>query len=183
MASSCAGTSLGSGDCQAGNKPAYAGVNQGGGTVYAPSTTISGTGSYSISNGANWTQTPSGGAAPLDDPMSGKGPPPIPTVANEVPVPGGVINSTICPSGICSPGKDYATTTQSCGSNCTQQVASGDRGCERYGSFAAVPLRSVVSEVIFFGGPQAAGWRQCFSIQEFMFARVKPANNNTPGAC
>ena len=52
LASTCAGTSLGNGDCQAGNKPAYAGVNQGGGTVYAPSTTIAGSGSYNDSNGS-----------------------------------------------------------------------------------------------------------------------------------
>jgi Flp pilus assembly protein TadG len=38
IASTCSGTSLGNGDCQAGNKPSYAGMNQGGGTVYAPST-------------------------------------------------------------------------------------------------------------------------------------------------
>src|SRR5215831_302389 len=44
LASTCAGTSLGNGDCQAGNKPAYAGVDQGGGTVHAPSTLISGSG-------------------------------------------------------------------------------------------------------------------------------------------
>src|SRR5262245_6207271 len=86
LASTCAGTSLGNGDCQAGNKPAYAGVNQGGGTVHAPSTSISGSGSYNTSNGSNWIQTPTNGASALDDPMSGKGQPPIPTIPNEVPV-------------------------------------------------------------------------------------------------
>src|SRR5215472_15904766 len=37
LASTCNATSLGNGDCQDGNKPAYAGENKGGGTVYAPS--------------------------------------------------------------------------------------------------------------------------------------------------
>src|SRR5215471_5989205 len=109
LASTCSGTSLGNGDCQAGNKPGYAGVNQGGGTVYAPSTTIAGSGWYTTSNASHWIQTPTDGASALDDPMSGKGQPPLPTVATEVQVPGGVIDSTICPSGICTPGKYYAT--------------------------------------------------------------------------
>ena len=147
--------------------------------MYAPSTTISGSGSYSVSNGANWTQTPSSGAAALDDPMSGKGQPPIPTVANEVPVPGGVINSTICPSGICSPGKYYATITQSCGNGCTQQVASGDplvvSGTVHFAACSGCNPTTSFGGYVFFGGLTSSGGGATVTFSSFLDPIVSEA--------
>jgi hypothetical protein len=126
--------------------------------------------------------------AALDDPMRGKGQPPIPTVAREVPVPAGVIDSTICPSGICSPGKYYATTTQSCGNGCTQQVASGAplvvSGALHFAACSGCDVTNSFGGYIFFGGLASSGGgaNVTFDPGIYVFAGAKQANNNTPGA-
>ena len=103
-------------------------------------------------------------------------------------MPGGVINSTICPSGICSPGRYYATTTQSCGSNCTQQVASGDplvvSGTVHFAACSGCNPTSSFGGYMFFGGLTSSGGgaNVTFDPGVYVFAGVKPANNNTPGA-
>ena len=120
--------------------------------------------------------------------MSGKGQPPIPTVANEVPVPGGVIDNSICPSGVCSPGKYYATTTQSCGQGCVQQVASGAplvvSGNVHFAACSGCNPTTSFGGYIFFGGisNSGGGANLVFDPGVYVFAGVKPANSNTPGS-
>jgi hypothetical protein len=120
--------------------------------------------------------------------MSGKGQPPVPTVANEVPVPGGVIDNTICPSGTCSPGKYYATTTQSCGQGCTQTVASGApltvSGTIHFAACSGCDPTSSFGGYMFFGGLTAGGGgaNLTFDPGVYVFAGAQPKNNSTPGS-
>ena len=182
MSSTCNGTTLGNGDCQAGNKPAYAGWNQGGGTVYAPTTSIAGSGWYDLQGSSRWIQTPADGAPAMDDPMSGKGQPPIPTVALSIPVPGGQINDTICPGGVCVPGQYYAVA-----SNCTLNcAATGDpltvTGDVHFAVCSACDATLNFGGFIFFGGLSArdGGANVTFDPGVYVFAGARPSNNS-PG--
>jgi len=183
MSSTCNGTSLGNGDCQAGNRPAYAGVNQGGGTVHSPSTTIAGSGWYQVQGSSQWTQTPSNGAPALNDPMSGKGQPPIPSIGLSVPVPGGTIDDTICPGGLCLPGKYYAVPA-GCQLNC---AATGDpltvNGNVHFLACSGCAADSNFGGYIFFGGltARSGGANVTFDPGVYVFAGAKPSNNS-PGA-
>jgi hypothetical protein len=111
---------------------------------------------YSDQGSSQWNQTPTNGAPAIDDPMSGKGQPRIPTVSTEVPVPGGVIDSSICPSNVCLPGKYYATTTQSCGNGCTTTVATGApltvSGSIKFAACSGCDPTQNFGTYIFFGG-------------------------------
>src|SRR5574340_539822 len=90
----------------------FAGENSGGGTIRAPFTRIRGKGWYSISNNAQWIETPvnrdSRGAL---DPMRGKGQPPPPTGLSDHQIFGGAIAGSNDPNNplILTPGNYYAT--------------------------------------------------------------------------
>ena len=187
LASTCDGSSLGAGDCKAGNKAAYAGLNQGGGTVHAPGTTIAGSGWYDLQGSSSWTQTPTNGVAAMDDPMSGKGQPSVPSVPLEIPVPGGVINNVICPGGVCVPARYYAVVNQSCGIGCTKQIATGApltvSGNIHFAACAGCDAASNFGTYIFFGGLAGSGGgaNVTFDPGMYVFAGAAPGKTG-PGA-
>jgi hypothetical protein len=68
-----------------------------------------------LPSGYSATQMPDGPI--FNDPMAGKGQPPLPSAnLTPRPVPGGSINNTTpgCTSGVCSPGLYFATSTSGC---------------------------------------------------------------------
>jgi hypothetical protein len=182
MSSNCNGTSLGNGDCQAGNRPAYAGVNSGGGTVFSPTTTIAGSGWYNMQGASRWTQAPTNGAAAVDDPMSGKGQPPIPNVPLEVPVPGGVIDNTICPAGECVPGRYYAVPAGCSGSCAATGAPLTVDGTVHFAACSGCSPTANMGGYIFFGGLAGAGGgaNVTFDPGVYVFAGAKPSNSS-PG--
>jgi hypothetical protein len=99
-----------------------AGRLQGSGQVITPFTYIRNPGTIGGNAAANWSgninNTLSGGIQ-FEDPMWQKGgQPPINVNPNlpMIPVPGGALNNSICPSGACPPGIYYATRTLADGS-------------------------------------------------------------------
>ncbi len=102
-----------------------AGAIGGTGDVESPFTYIRTGGDYSITGGATWTAEPQNRAdgGMFQDPMRGKGQPPITPTTNYIPVPGGTLTTAQCPGGLCPPGNYYATTTTKDGLT----FASGER--------------------------------------------------------
>lgn len=108
----------------------HAGYISGGGDVVSPFTHIRTGGSHAISGGGSWIRTPGNrnDGAPFYDPyrdrleLHGHAQPPV-TTNNlpAIPVPGGSLNTTICPGGVCGPGNYFATRLNNQG----QMVASG----------------------------------------------------------
>ena len=159
MSSACNGLSVGNGNCTTGNKPAYAGMNQGGGTVYSPFTTIRTGGGVSLGGSSQWTQSPANSAAakPFNDPMAGMGQPPAPSGLPSVPVPGGVIDGRDTPV-VLTPGNYYAASNGGCPPSCN---ATGHaitiKGDVRFAACSSCQAGEGFGKYVFFGGIQSEG--------------------------
>ncbi len=84
-------------------------------------------GNYAISGGGQWMGAKSSSSAAFDDPMSGKGQPPLTESAlTAIPVPGGNLTATVCGGVECPSGNYYATGPDpNCSSSCAT-VATGE---------------------------------------------------------
>lgn len=118
-----------------------AGYINGTGDVISPFTYIRNPGGIQISGGGTWTAAPQNrpDAGMFQDPMRGKGQPPINPNTNYIPVPNGDLTTTQCPGWVCPPGVYYATTTSG-----GVTVASGER--------IRVPNLASSTNVRFAGG-------------------------------
>ena len=183
MASNCNGTSLSSTNCTSGNKPGYAGMNQGGGTINSPYTAIRTGGGVTMGGSANWIQPPqnTGAGRPFQDPMSGLGQPPPPTGLSDVPVPGGTIDGSKTP--VLYPGNYYAASNSSnCPPSC---VASGNpisiKGTVRFAACSGCSAGSAFGKYVIFGGltSQSPGATVTFDPGEYVFAGAQWQGNNT----
>ncbi|RPJ24583.1 MAG: hypothetical protein EHM35_16235 [Planctomycetaceae bacterium] len=84
-------------------------------------------GNYAISGGGQWLGAKSSSSAAFDDPMSGKGQPPLTeSTLTAIPVPGGNLTATVCGGHECPSGNYYATgPAPNCNKNCAT-VATGE---------------------------------------------------------
>jgi len=176
MSSNCNGTSLGNQNCSTpNNKPAYAGMNQGGGTVYSPYTVIRTGGGVNLEGGARWIQQPQSTSAgqPFVDPMGGMGQPAAPTGLADVPVADGVIDGTTTPVTL-YPGNYYATSSG---------VATGDpitlKGTIRFAACSGCAPNSAFGKYVIFGGLAATGGGAdvTFDPGQYVFAGAKWRGN------
>ena len=181
LSSNCNGSSVGSGNCTTGNKPAWAGMNQGGGTVFSPYTTIRMGGGVDLRGGSQWTQPPQNSAMgrPFNDPMSGMGQPPAPTGLDDVPIPGGVIDGSVTPT--LYPGNYYAAdATNGCPPTCT---ATGDpiaiKGTVRFAACSGCAPGTALGRYVFFGGLKGSGSgaNVTFDPGQYVFAGARWRGN------
>ncbi len=158
----------------------YAGENTGGGTVKAPFTRIRGQGWYTLSNNAQWIETPTNrdNRAALD-PMRGKGqPPPPPAGLANREILGGLIQGSNDPSNpvIMPPGNYYATAQRN-----GVTYATGEpirvTGYVKFSNEGAG-----FGDWVFFGGfaNQNAGTTVSFDSGRYFFAGVKAKTNGDP---
>lgn len=158
----------------------YAGENSGGGTIRSPFTRIRGTGWYTISNNAQWIETPvnrdSRGAL---DPMRGKGQPPPPTGLPNREIAGGTIIGSSDPANpvIMPPGNYYATATRPDGT----RYATGNP-IRITGHVYFSNQGSGFGDFVIFGGfsNQGGGATVQFDPGRYIFAGVRPKNNGDP---
>ena len=176
MSSTCNGTSLGNQNCTTpNNKPAFAGMNQGGGTVYSPYTTIRTGGGVDLQGGSRWIQPPRNTSAgqPFVDPLAGMGQPTAPTGLIDVPIEGGSIDGTNTPVTL-YPGNYYATSNG---------VATGDpitlQGTIRFAACSGCAANSAFGKYVFFGGLNSTGGGAdvTFDPGQYVFAGAKWKGN------
>ena len=176
MSSNCNGTSTGSQNCSTpNNKPAYAGMNQGGGTVYSPYSIIRTGGGVSLEGGARWIQTPQNTSAgqPFIDPLAGMGQPPAPTGLSDVPIEGGVIDGTTNPVTL-YPGNYYATSNG---------VATGEpitlQGTVHFSACDGCSVNTAFGKYAIFGGIKSTGGGAdvTFDPGQYVFAGAKWKGN------
>lgn len=179
MASDC-GPSVpqGPNTCTNNSQWMFAGENKGGGTIKAPETRIRSTGWYHNQGSAQWIQTPTNGTSSgFNDPMAGKGQPPpyFPAYAqNPIPVLNGIINTTICPKGVCSPGQYYAYQMTTCsGKPCGTATGdpltiNGNITFSSGGSFG---------NYTFYGGLQAGGGKNTATFEPGIYVLAGVRNS------
>lgn len=181
LSSSCNGVSSGPNNCTFGTNVAYAGVNDGGGTVYTlpAGTSIQGSGGVSMTGSSRWISTPqSGGTDGFTDPIAPKGVPPLAvnSLGTVHAVPGGSLDG-YCSSNVCSPGYYYASTSTS---NTTPTgaplTASTSITFGSSGSF---------NQFVFFGGMQLngtsggkGGTTYTFNTGQYIYAGVQSGSTN-----
>ncbi|MFB3829047.1 MAG: pilus assembly protein TadG-related protein [Bryobacteraceae bacterium] len=157
----------------------FAGENSGGGTIRSPFTRIRGKGWYTISNNAQWIETPvnrdSRGAL---DPMRGKGQPPPPTGLPDRQILGGAIVGSNDPNNplILRPGNYYATARDNQGNPYATGEPITVSGYVRFSDNG-----TGFGDYVFFGGfkNQSAGTTVYFDPGRYIFAGVKRKNNGT----
>lgn len=206
LSSSCAGSRIGSNGCVDGNSAAYAGVNQGGGTVCTgdnvngncrptAGTFIAGGGGAVCGSGngnsncttANWNTLPTNGADPAADPMAGKAQPTAPSGLADIPVLNGTISSSatipntnqpLCPGGVCSPGNYYAVNSSGAATGGQLTVS----GTIRFAACSGCSAGTSFGQYVFFGGLTGVnGSNAQFDPGQYMFAGAI-AGNNGPGS-
>jgi Flp pilus assembly protein TadG len=148
-----------------------AGYIQGGGSVVSPFTYIRPGGGVHLGGAASW-QAPPGNMADgsyFEDPFRGMGQPPLnPSQASlpNIAVPGGNLNSSVCPGSVCQPGNYYATASGQ-PSGAILQVANGIRfssGASGFGSY------------VFFGGLNIGQATVTFDPAEYVLAGAASGN-------
>jgi hypothetical protein len=158
----------------------YAGENTGGGTIKAPFTRIRGQGWFTLSNNAQWIETPTNhdNRAALD-PMRGKGQPPPPTGLPDQPVPGGTIVGSNDPDNptILTPGNYYATAVDNKGVTYATGNPITFSGHVKFSNEG-----TGWGDWVIFGGfnNQSAGTVVSFDAGRYIFAGAKPKNNGDP---
>ncbi|MBK5294213.1 MAG: hypothetical protein JJE04_21355 [Acidobacteriia bacterium] len=187
MASECGDATLGYGNdhcSNGGNKNIKAGTNWGNGTVSSPSTRIRLGGWYDMSNGGVWTAAPTNGTSTgFGDPMEGKNQPMMAGFDQTLPlkpVPGGIINSTVCPTGTCTPGRYFAVNTDSCGATIRQRASFDPLQISGDITFSG----SGLGKYVFYGGLKSGsgnGNTARFNPGVYVYAGVRPLSN-APGS-
>jgi Putative Flp pilus-assembly TadE/G-like len=172
---------------------AYAGENQGGGTVYAPFTYIRESGWYTNGGSSSWIQTPVNqkpDGDPFRDPMRGKyqpPPPPPDKVVEPAMFPQGVVGGTITGTDdpanplVLQPGAYYASTldpktNETYATGQPVQISGAVHFSKGTGDFA---------EYVFFGGVSAVQSGQGstnlrFDPGRYVFAGRMPQANGDP---
>ncbi len=157
-----------------GEQDAAAGFLSGNSLVESPSTSIRTGGRYVLQGGAQWVSAPTNApdGPQFKDPFSDRGgqPPILNGPHTPHPAPGGVLNTTVCPGGICTDGIYFATGTPAgCHSNCPV-VATGD---PLIVSSNLSFVSSSFGSFVFFGGLSVRNNSVSFSPGQYVLAGTR----------